>query len=135
MVFVCASSMSCLQEMLQRVNDVLFSSVFYSLTAEDLRCHYPEVTKVHQLPYPLYVLYVLLGSVVSSFSHVSRVPPHIHSTLLADQPAKSVTCFKKWFWSVVEKMANEEKYDLVRQEHTFIVGWYCWHSNMSISRF
>ena len=78
---------------------------------------------------------MLLGSVVSSFSHVSRVPPHIHSTLLADQPAESVTRFKQWFWSVVEKMTNEEKHDLVRQEHTLIVGWYCWHSNMSISRF
>ena len=26
-----------------------------------------------------------------------------------------LTRFKQWFWSVVEKMSNEEKHDLVRQ--------------------
>ena len=40
----------------------------------------------------------------------------------------SVTCrFKQWFWSVVEKMTNEEKHDLVRQRMPLLVvgAWAC----------
>ena len=43
----------------------------------------------------------------------SLMPPSIHP--FTDQPAESVSRFKQWFWSVVEKMTNAEKHDLVRQ--------------------
>ena len=53
------------------------------------------------------------------------MPPSIHP--FTDQPAESVSRFKQWFWSVVEKMTNEEKHDLVRQRMPLLVvgAWAC----------
>ena len=47
------------------------------------------------------------------------MPPSIPP--FTDQPAESVSRFKQWFWSVVEKMTNEEKHDLVRQRMPLLV--------------
>ena len=59
---------------------------------------------------------MLLVSVITLVLCVPLVTTNISgSPLPTDQPAESVTRFKQWFWSVVEKMSNEEKHDLVRQ--------------------
>ena len=55
----------------------------------------------------------------------SLMPPSIHP--FTDQPAESVSRFKQWFWSVVEKMTNKEKHDLVRQRMPLLMvsAWAC----------
>ena len=139
--------------MLQGVNDVLPSSVFDSLTAEDLHLlmngspvvDVEILKKITSFMDESRECLMTSGAIiqkgsatfsltspvcapcqccVTSFSHVSPLTPHIPSALLTDQPGEAVTRFKQWFWAVVEKMTNEEKHDLVRQKHTPIAGWW-----------
>ena len=60
-----------------------------------------------------------------TFLQLPSCPPSIHP--FTDQPAESVSRFKQWFWSVVEKMTNEENHDLVRQRMPLLVvgAWAC----------
>ena len=54
-----------------------------------------------------------------TFLQFPSCPRYIHP--FTDQPAESVSRFKQWFWSIVEKMTNEEKHDLVRQRRPLLV--------------
>ena len=97
-------------------------------------CHLADVA--HASPFlcvscvsPVCLLCVSSLSVLSPSPFTSlqlpSCPPSIHP--FTDQPAESVSRFKQWFWSVVEKMTNEEKHDLVRQRMPLLVvgAWAC----------
>ena len=84
-------------------------------------CHLADVA--HASPFPCVSCVCELPVCGATLSlHVPPVPlmpPSIPP--FTDQPAESVSRFKEWFWSVVEKMTNEEKHDLVRQRMPLLV--------------
>ena len=100
-----------IQSLRQGVYDVLPQTALDGLTAEDFRL---LLNGVGEINVPQLISYTSFNDESGQYPvvHVASTCPNVPIAVSGDA-TEHLSSFKRWFWSIVEKMTIQEKQDLV----------------------